>query len=82
MKAYEILGKRIQQRGITIAELSRRVGMDSELLRRSLNGDRKINADEFVSLCIELGLSISDFTTKALNKEALCQLTSRSASSS
>ena len=44
MKAYEVIYAVVQKRGIPIAELSRRVGIDSELLRRSLSGNRKIGA--------------------------------------
>ena len=39
--------------------------MDQELLRRSLSGERKIAADEFVSLCCELELSLTDFKAVA-----------------
>lgn len=65
MKTYEVIAKRVRDRGISIAELARRVGMKSELLRRSLIGDRKIDSDEFVLLCDELDLGISDFVTAA-----------------
>ncbi len=62
MKAYEVIDAEVQKRGISIAELSRRVGIDSELLRRSLTGNRKIGADEFIALCEELQLGIADFS--------------------
>lgn len=62
MKAYEVIDAEVQKRGISIAELSRRVGIDSELLRRSLTGNRKIGADEFIALCEELQLGIVDFS--------------------
>lgn len=62
MKAYEVIDAEVQKRGISIAELSRRVGIDSELLRRSLTGNRKIGADEFIVLCEELQLGIADFS--------------------
>lgn len=62
MKAYEVIDAEVQKRGISIAELSRRVGIDSELLRRSLTGNRKIGADEFIALCGELQLGIADFS--------------------
>lgn len=65
MKAFEVINSAVQRRGITCAELARRVGMDQELLRRSLSGERKIAADEFVSLCCELELSLSDFKAVA-----------------
>lgn len=60
-KDYEVINEEVEKRGIPIAELGRRVGMDSELLRRSLNGMRSIKSYEFVPLCFELGLSIEDF---------------------
>ena len=65
MKAYEVISSSVQRRGITNAELARRVGMDQELLRRSLSGERKIAADEFVALCEELELSLDDFKVVA-----------------
>lgn len=65
MKAYEVISSSVQRRGITCAELARRVGMDQELLRRSLSGERKIAADEFVALCGELELSLDDFKAVA-----------------
>jgi len=55
----------VQERGISKAELGRRIGLDDELLRRSLIGTRKITSDEFVRLCIELKLEISDFKNAA-----------------
>ena len=38
MNIIKVLNARIKERGITISELSRRVGMNSEMLRRSLAG--------------------------------------------
>lgn len=61
MKAYEVIAEKVKEVGITNAELGRRIGMDSELLRRSLIGERKIIADEMVALCTELDLNIADF---------------------
>lgn len=53
----------IKKRGITIAELARRVDMEPELLRRSLAGTRKLTGIELVNLCHELDLEIEDFPT-------------------
>lgn len=61
MKPFELIAKKVDERGITLAELGRRVNINPELLRRSLNGDRKIEASELVSLCVVLDLSIKDF---------------------
>lgn len=61
MKAFEVIEAAVRERGIPVAELARRTNTNAELLRRSLSGDRRIAADEFIALCRELGLSIEDF---------------------
>lgn len=61
MKAFEVIEAAVQQRGIPVSELARRIGTNGELLRRSLAGDRKIAADEFLALCRELNLTLDDF---------------------
>ena len=65
MKTHEVIAKRVEARGIPVAELARRVDMNAELLRRSLVGERKIVGDELIALCCELGLDIPDFTAAA-----------------
>ena len=62
MNVIDVLNQRITDRGIPVSELSRRVGMNDELLRRSLSGSRNLKATEFVDLCHELELDIEDFT--------------------
>ena len=62
MNVTDVLNQRITQRGISVSELSRRVHMNDELLRRSLNGTRALKATEFVAVCHELDLDIEDFT--------------------
>ena len=44
------------ERGISVAELARRVEIDRKRLWRVLNGERAMKVDEFVRLCMELGL--------------------------
>ena len=61
MKAAEVIAKKASEVGIPTAKLARRIGMNSELLRRSFLGIRKLQADEFVSLCKELELKLTDF---------------------
>lgn len=65
MNVTDVLNQRITQRGISVSELSRRVHMNDELLRRSLNGTRALKATEFVAVCYELGLDIEDFGDSA-----------------
>lgn len=61
MLVFQIIAERVEEIGIPKSELARRLGMNGELLRRSLLGQRKITADEFVCLCNELELELSDF---------------------
>lgn len=61
MEITEVINERIERRGIPFSRLARRIGMRPELLRRCLNGTRKLRATELVSLCHELGLELDDF---------------------
>ena len=51
-------------RGISVAELARRVGIERKRLWRVLNGERAMRADEFVKLCAFFGLGIKSFIPK------------------
>ena len=48
-------------RGISVAELARRIGVDRKRLWRVLNGERAMRADEFVRLCAELRVGLGTF---------------------
>lgn len=61
MNANEVIRQNIASRGIKQNYVAERAGITPELLRRSLAGDRKIPADEFVAICLVLGLDIKDF---------------------
>ena len=52
-------------RGISVAELARRIGVDRKRLWRVLNGERAMRADELVKLCAFFGLGIKSFIPKA-----------------
>lgn len=66
MHANEIIAHKRDERGMTIAELSRRTGIDYESLRVSLAGNRKLTGDELVSLCRVLNLDLADFITQTV----------------
>ena len=51
-------------RGISVAELSRRIGVDRKRLWRVLNGQRAMRVDEFVKLCAFFGLGSSRSSRK------------------
>lgn len=61
MDAYEVVSSRVARVGITTAELARRTGINSELLRRSLIGERTLKANELITLCAQLELTLEDF---------------------
>ena len=48
-------------RGISVAELARRVGVDRKRLWRVLNGERAMRVDEFVKLCAFFGMGVGMF---------------------
>lgn len=56
-------------RGISVAELARRVGVDRKRLWRVLNGERAMRVDEFVRLCVFFGIGIGAFATADLMRE-------------
>ena len=49
------------RRGISVAELARRIGVDRKRLWKVLNGERAMRADEFVRLCAELRVGLGTF---------------------
>ena len=50
-------------RGISVAELARRINVDRKRLWYVLNGQREIRVDEFLKLCIVLGIDPKRFIT-------------------
>lgn len=65
MRHIDLIAARMEQarwrRGISVAELARRVGVDRKRLWRVLNGERAMRADELVRLCAELGIGLGAF---------------------
>ena len=51
-------------RGISVAELARRIGVDRKRLWYVLDGQRAMRVDEFVKLCAFFGLGIKSFIPK------------------
>lgn len=50
-----------RRQGISIAELSRRIGIEKKRLWYILNGQRAMRADEFVKLCAFFNLGLGCF---------------------
>lgn len=61
MQAYEVVSRRVERTGITVAELARRTSIDYLALRSSLHGKRALKAEELIRLASELDLKMSDF---------------------
>ena len=61
MSANEVIRAHIQKNGIKQNFVAERAGIPPELFRRSMDGKRKIPADEFVAICNVLSLDIKDF---------------------
>ena len=60
----ENLGLKRQERGISIAELARRIGIDRKRLWYVLNGQREMRVDEFLKLCVALRIDPRSFVTR------------------
>lgn len=58
-----------RERGIGIAELSRRIGVDRKRLWRVLNGQREMRVDEFLKLCVALRVDPRSFVTRGMVSE-------------
>lgn len=65
MTASEVINKYIEEHGIKQNFVADRAGIPPELFRRSLSGDRKMPADEFIAICRVLSLDIEDFAETA-----------------
>ena len=59
-----------RERGISVAELGRRIGVDRKRLWRVLNGERAMCVDEFVKLCAFFGVGIGAFAPARQTKSA------------
>ena len=56
-------------RGISVAELARRINVDRKRLWYVLTGQREIRVDEFLKLCIVLGIDPKRFITNDMVEE-------------
>ena len=55
-----------RERGISVAELARRIGSDRKRLWYVLNGQREMRVDEFLMLCVALGVDPNSFITRSM----------------
>ena len=69
MKIYQKLSKYIDENGIKQKYISDKTGIPENILSMILNGNRKINADEFVEILIALNLDANYFIHSFENEE-------------
>lgn len=56
-----VINNRIKERGVTLVFVSKQANIKTDLLSKTLNGNRNMKADELVSLCQVLDLTLEDF---------------------
>ena len=61
MSANEVIKAYLVRNGIKQNFVAERANIPPELFRRSIDGKRKIPADEFIRICTVLSLDIEDF---------------------
>ena len=61
MNAAEVIKNHIVSNGIKLSFLSEKSGVNYELLRRSLDGDRVLKADELLSIIAVLKIDFNTF---------------------
>lgn len=54
------------ERGMSVAELDRRTGIDKKRLWYILDGQREMRVDEFLKLCITLRMDPRSFVTREI----------------
>ncbi|WP_101721030.1 helix-turn-helix domain-containing protein [Eggerthella timonensis] len=64
MNAAKSMSEVRLERGMSVAELARRIGSDRKRLWYVLNGQREMRVDEFLKLCVALRLDPCSFVTK------------------
>lgn len=67
MKAYQIIRAHIEKKGMKQNFVAEKIGMKPDLLNKSLDGKRKLQADEFIKICNVLSLDIKDFKSHLVN---------------
>lgn len=60
-KYIEVIEGKRTQIGMTIKALANHIGMDDDLLGKTLHGKRKMTATELIMLSSVLGLTLEDY---------------------
>ena len=62
MSVSSVIADRQNERGISYAELSRRTGINEDMVARFCKGLSMPKGDQLIRLCRELNLDIDDFS--------------------
>lgn len=60
MKAKNMIKESIHRRGMTLAELSRRTGIPYHRVRKAVEGDSRIMANDFLLYCKVLDIEVRE----------------------
>ena len=64
-KAALLIESKRQERGIGVAELAHRIGVDGKRLWYVLHGQREMRVEEFIKLCAFFNLGLGCFMDRA-----------------
>lgn len=64
-QAALLIESKRQKRGIGVAELARRIGVDGKRLWYVLHGQREMRVEEFIKLCAFFNLGLGCFIDRA-----------------
>lgn len=59
------------ERGISVAELARRINIDKKRLWYVLHGQREMRVDEFLKLCVALRIDPRSFVTREMVEQII-----------
>lgn len=65
VKAIDIISKTIEDKGMTLTYISKKIGINVNALSRCVNHKRVLKGDELILLADFLNLKISDFKKSA-----------------
>ena len=64
-KATHLIESKRQERGISVAELAHRIGIDGKRLWYVLHGQREMRVEEFIKLCAFFNLGLGCFIDRS-----------------
>ena len=69
MNVQEALKKCIEEKGIKQRHIAERLGINENTFSQMITGKRKIEADEFIDICLCIDVDVGELVNKMLNKK-------------